>query len=201
MGKRWRRCAASSPSLARLVTRSSGFAGQAVGIKEVEKGFGWSTLWSTTPATSTWRKKLCSLSTTLLILTCYQCSWYVLLRMCPGWTQGLWSGRWESNPRPKLGKLLYCHCTTPALLSFFLIIHKYATGGTDGPFSIFFNSILEKAACKLESKPVAAVMGRISFPSGMPERRRNIDLRWEPKRAHDPSWRRVLRSTNCETLF
>src|SRR5439155_7187115 len=27
----------------------------------------------------------------------------------------LWSGRWESNPRPKLGKLLYCHCTTPAL--------------------------------------------------------------------------------------
>ncbi|SRR5260370_30359642 len=34
----------------------------------------------------------------------------------------LWSGRWESNPRPKLGKLLYCHCTTPALLSSLLII-------------------------------------------------------------------------------
>ena len=30
--------------------------------------------------------------------------------------QALWSGRWESNPRPKLGKLLYCHCTTPALI-------------------------------------------------------------------------------------
>ena len=28
--------------------------------------------------------------------------------------RGLWGGRWESNPRPKLGKLLYCHCTTPA---------------------------------------------------------------------------------------
>ena len=28
-----------------------------------------------------------------------------------------WSGRWESNPRPKLGKLLYCHCTTPARCS------------------------------------------------------------------------------------
>jgi hypothetical protein len=28
----------------------------------------------------------------------------------------IWSGRWESNPRPKLGKLLYCHCTTPAHL-------------------------------------------------------------------------------------
>ena len=31
--------------------------------------------------------------------------------------QDLWSGRWESNPRPKLGKLLHCHCTTPALPS------------------------------------------------------------------------------------
>ena len=29
----------------------------------------------------------------------------------------IWSGRWESNPRPKLGKLLYCHCTTPALIA------------------------------------------------------------------------------------
>ena len=28
----------------------------------------------------------------------------------------LWSGRRESNPCPKLGKLLYCHCTTPAPL-------------------------------------------------------------------------------------
>src|SRR5260370_10095292 len=27
----------------------------------------------------------------------------------------IWSGRRESNPCPKLGKLLYCHCTTPAL--------------------------------------------------------------------------------------
>src|ERR1051326_290863 len=32
----------------------------------------------------------------------------------PTASQGFWSGRWESNPRPKLGKLLYCHCTTPA---------------------------------------------------------------------------------------
>ena len=35
-----------------------------------------------------------------------------------------WSGRWESNPRPKLGKLLYCHCTTPAHSSSLLIIHN-----------------------------------------------------------------------------
>jgi hypothetical protein len=36
----------------------------------------------------------------------------------------IWSGRWESNPRPKLGKLLYCHCTTPAHSSSLLIIHN-----------------------------------------------------------------------------
>src|ERR1700676_2759022 len=44
---------------------------------------------------------------------------------------GSWSGRWESNPRPKLGKLLYCHCTTPALLSSVVIIHNKATARTD----------------------------------------------------------------------
>src|SRR5215467_6701222 len=38
----------------------------------------------------------------------------------------IWSGRWESNPRPKLGKLLYCHCTTPAHASSLLIIHNYS---------------------------------------------------------------------------
>jgi hypothetical protein len=27
---------------------------------------------------------------------------------------GKWSGRWESNPRLKLGKLGYYHYTTPA---------------------------------------------------------------------------------------
>ncbi len=29
-----------------------------------------------------------------------------------------WSGRWESNPRLKLGKLGYYHYTTPASRSF-----------------------------------------------------------------------------------
>ena len=32
----------------------------------------------------------------------------------------LWSGRWESKQRPKLGKLPYCHCTTPALIQLIL---------------------------------------------------------------------------------
>jgi hypothetical protein len=51
----------------------------------------------------------------------------------------IWSGRWESNPRPKLGKLLYCHCTTPALPSSDLIIHNQATARTDRPHSIIKN--------------------------------------------------------------
>src|SRR6266850_2915153 len=86
------------------------------GSKKSKKVFGWSALWSTISATSIWRKKLCSLSPTLLAQKCNLCLRYDLLPMCPGRTQGLWSGRWESNPRPKLGKLLYCHCTTPALV-------------------------------------------------------------------------------------
>src|SRR5207249_9473619 len=38
-----------------------------------------------------------------------------------------WSGRWESNPRPKLGKLLYCHCTTPAHFHTDSLIHDLTT--------------------------------------------------------------------------
>ena len=34
-----------------------------------------------------------------------------LVRPGDGWN---WSGRWESNPRLKLGKLGYYHYTTPA---------------------------------------------------------------------------------------
>jgi hypothetical protein len=59
---------------------------------------------------------------------------------------GLWSGRWESNPRPKLGKLLYCHCTTPALLSASPIIHNQAAARTDPPSAIFSNPPLKNIA-------------------------------------------------------
>ena len=60
--------------------------------------------------------------------------------------KAFWSGRWESNPRPKLGKLLYCHCTTPALLSGSLIIHNQTTARTDRLFSIFSSSFPGGAA-------------------------------------------------------
>jgi hypothetical protein len=62
--------------------------------------FGWSALWTTISATSIWRKKLCSRSTTLLAQKCYLCSRYVLLPMSPGRTRTNWWSRWDSNPRP-----------------------------------------------------------------------------------------------------
>jgi hypothetical protein len=52
--------------------------------KKSKKVFGWSALWITIWGTSTWRKKLCSLSTTLLAQTCYLSSRYVLLPMVSG---------------------------------------------------------------------------------------------------------------------
>jgi integrase-like protein len=53
------------------------------GSRRSKKVFGWSALWITISATSIWRKKLCSLSTTLLAQKCYLCSRYVLSPMCP----------------------------------------------------------------------------------------------------------------------
>src|ERR1700686_3289939 len=35
-----------------------------------------------------------------------------------------WSGRWESNPRLKLGKLGYYHYTTPAVASILVAFRK-----------------------------------------------------------------------------
>jgi hypothetical protein len=37
---------------------------------------------------------------------------------------GKWSGRWESNPRLKLGKLGYYHYTTPAALPILVGFHR-----------------------------------------------------------------------------
>src|ERR1700730_13764668 len=57
------------------------------GSKKSKKVFGWSALWSTISATSIWRKKLCSLSTTLLAQKCNLCLRYDLSPMSPGRTQ------------------------------------------------------------------------------------------------------------------
>src|SRR6267143_4551652 len=70
------------------------------GSKKSKKVFGWSALWSTISATSIWRKKLCSLSTTLLAQKCNLCLRYDLSPMSPGRTRERWSREWELNPRP-----------------------------------------------------------------------------------------------------
>src|SRR5712671_3823818 len=57
------------------------------GSKKSKKVFGWSALWSTISATSIWRKKLCSLSTTLLAQKCNLCLRYDLSPMSPGRTR------------------------------------------------------------------------------------------------------------------
>src|SRR6266478_9812925 len=59
------------------------------GSKKSKKVFGWSALCSTISATSIWRKKLCSLSTTLLAQKCNLCLRYDLSPMSPGRTWGL----------------------------------------------------------------------------------------------------------------
>src|SRR5712675_2313898 len=60
--------------------------GKPWGSKKSKKVFGWSALWSTISATSIWRKKLCSLSTTLLAQKCNLCLRYDLSPMSPGRT-------------------------------------------------------------------------------------------------------------------
>src|SRR6267143_3230510 len=114
------------------------------GSKKSKKVFGWSALWSTISATSIWRKKLCSLSTTLLAQKCNLCLRYDLSPMSPGRTFRIWSGRWESNPRPKLGKLLYCHCTTPALM----IKLANGRGGLQGLSRGAYQSLGQRNGCK-----------------------------------------------------
>src|SRR5580700_4747653 len=71
------------------------------GSKKSKKVFGWSALWSTISATSIWRKKLCSLSTTLLAQKCNLCLRYDLSPMSPGRTHGFWRRGGDSNPRSR----------------------------------------------------------------------------------------------------
>jgi hypothetical protein len=68
------------------INLSQSLAGQAVGIKEVEDGSGWSALWSTIWVMSTWRIKLCSQLKIPSGQKCYLCLRNKLLPMCPVWT-------------------------------------------------------------------------------------------------------------------
>jgi hypothetical protein len=52
-------------------------------------------------ATSIWSTKPCNPSTTRSARGCHPCLRYVVLPMCPGRTKKIWSGRRDSNPRPR----------------------------------------------------------------------------------------------------
>jgi hypothetical protein len=96
------------------INLSTVFSGQAVGIKEVEERIWLVSFMEYDLGHIALEERTLQPPYNHFGPRCYPCSRYDLLPMCPGRTQELWSGRWESNPRPKLGKLLYCHCTTPA---------------------------------------------------------------------------------------
>ena len=72
------------------INLSTVFAGQALGIKEVEEGIWLVSFMEYISATSIWRKKLCSLSTTLLAQKCNLCLRYDLSPMSPGRTEVRW---------------------------------------------------------------------------------------------------------------
>src|SRR5215475_7731343 len=78
-----------------------------------------------------WRLECSNRSKIRSAQKCNPCLRYELSPMSPGRTFVFWSGRWESNPRPKLGKLLYCHCTTPARCHISVIILKNKSLRTD----------------------------------------------------------------------
>ena len=102
------------------------FAGQAVGIKEVQDEIWLVSLWIMIWATSIWRRGCSNHSKIRSVRKCYLCSRYRVSPMCPVWTQGLWSGRWESNPRPKLGKLTRKHVLIPPTRDSNLLANRLA---------------------------------------------------------------------------
>jgi len=68
------------------INLSACLAGQAVGIKEVDKGIWLVCFMDYDLGYSIWRKKLCSPSTIPVGQKCYLCLRYILLPMSPGRT-------------------------------------------------------------------------------------------------------------------
>jgi transposase InsO family protein len=88
---------------------STVLAGQRLGIKEVDEGIWIVSFMSYDLVSSTWSRRPCNPSTTRSARGCHPCLRYSPLPMCPGQTGLNWSGRRESNPRMKLGKLPFYH--------------------------------------------------------------------------------------------
>ena len=75
------------------------FAGQAIGIKEVEEGIWLVSFMDYDLGYIDLEEKTLQPLDNPLAQKCYLCSRYILLPMCPVRTRQLWSGRWESNLR------------------------------------------------------------------------------------------------------
>jgi hypothetical protein len=78
----------------------------------------------------------------------------------------IWSGRWESNPRPKLGKLLYCHCTTPALVSILLIIIHNRPRRSLSSYQYFYLLLSSRRTYILRRPQITFPHGRHRPPEG-----------------------------------
>ena len=82
------------------INLSTVFAGQAVGIKEVEESIWLVSFVDYDLGYIDLEEKTCSLSTTLSAQKCYLCRRFVLLPMCPGRTGREWRARRDLNPQP-----------------------------------------------------------------------------------------------------
>src|SRR6202521_2442826 len=74
-----------------------------------------------------------------------------------------WSGRWESNPRLKLGKLGYYHYTTPARgnrISSHLILVVFRASRQIGRRSKQLAQSIQPTSRKTYSQPIAATSVR-----------------------------------------
>src|SRR3981189_2684300 len=106
--------------------------------KKSKKVFGWSALWSTISATSIWRKKLCSLSTTLLAQKCNLCLRYDLSPMSPGRTPKRVVGAKGFEPSTSWSRTRHLNPIN-ALLGV-----AYGTGSVISPLSVVPNLYLEE---------------------------------------------------------
>jgi transposase len=88
--------------LRKRINLSTVFAGQTLGIKEVEEGFGSPLSWIMIWDTSTWNKGPCSPSKIPSARDCNPCLRYELLPMCPVWTPFLMADRVGFEPTEPL---------------------------------------------------------------------------------------------------
>ncbi len=72
-----------------------------LGIKKSTTAFGSPASCIMISDASTWSRRPCSPSTTRSARGCHPCLRYVVLPTCPGRTRKSWSGRRDSNPRPR----------------------------------------------------------------------------------------------------